>query len=295
MKPSVAWGDCDSFAVGRTACPGVSTNLSELAVTASGEGEPVLFIHGGFFGGVFEAACEAPSLRDDYRVIAYHRHGYGDSSKPEEPYSIDDVVQDALTVLQQTGGERGHIVAHSAGCPYALKLAMDYPDAVHTLTLMEPVLPTAAWGEFLAEHFVPAGEALANGDKEKALDLSFGAVYGSTNYRSEMDPFMPDGWLEQAVADIDYLFQFESPALRQFAFGPEEAARIRQPVFLLRGDQSEPVWIFHHEQMKEWVPQAAEYVVSGGNHGCPVTKGDETTRALASFLAKHPMNDEATQ
>ncbi|MFW6075653.1 MAG: alpha/beta fold hydrolase [Chloroflexota bacterium] len=273
----------------------VSTDLSELAVTVAGEGEPVLFIHGGFFGGVFEAACNAPALRDDYRVIAYSRHGYGNSSKPEEPYTIDDVVQDALTVLRQAGGERGHIVAHSAGGPYALKLAMDYPDAVHTLTLMEPVLPTAAWGEFLAEHFVPAGEALANGDREKALDLSFGAIYGSTKYRTEMDPFMPDGWLEQAVADIDYLFQFESPALRKFSFGPEEAAKIRQPVFLLRGDQSVPVLIFHNEQMKEWVPHAEEYVVAGGNHAFPVTQGDETTRALASFLAKHPMNDGSTQ
>lgn len=273
----------------------VTTRTSDLAVTAAGQGEPVLFIHGGFFGGVFEPMCQGPLVRDGYRVIAYDRHGYRNSSKPTEPLTVKDIVDDALTVLREAGGDRGHIVAHSAGGPYGLQLAMDHPEAVQTLTLIEPVLPTQAWGAFLAQNFAPAGEALQQGDTRRTLDLSFGPVYGGTHYPTEIDPYMPEGWQEQAEADIGNLFVFESPALGDFSFGPDEATRIQQPVLLMRGSDTEPIWITNHEQAKEWIPRAEEHIVPGGNHMCPVMHQEETARALSSFFAAHPIGDAVPQ
>jgi pimeloyl-ACP methyl ester carboxylesterase len=160
----------------------VSTNLSELHVTVIGEGEPVLLIHGAFFGGSFDFGgaydplCKEPALNNQYQVITHDRHGYGGSSKPDEPFGFQDVIDDALETLRQSGADHAHVVAHSAGAAYGLQFALDHPDVVHTLTLIEPVLPTPEWGEFLAQHFVPAGEAVAVGDNQTALERSFGAV-----------------------------------------------------------------------------------------------------------------------
>lgn len=277
--------------------PRVSTSLSELEVTVIGEGEPVLFIHGAFFGGsvdhggVFDPLVKEPELRDRYRLITYDRHGYGKSSKPDEPYTYEDVVADALETLRQTGADRAHVVTHSAAGTYGLQIAMEHPDVVHSLTLIEPGLPTPEWGEFLATHFAPAGEALADGDNEAALERSLGAVYGSTDFRSEMDPQMPEGWYERALNELGYLFKFESPALRQFSFGPEKARRIRQPVLLVRGETTEPIWVTNHEQMKEWMPHAHEHVVPNANHFVQIHNPENTAQALASFFSSHPIND----
>lgn len=277
----------------------VSTDLSELEVSVIGEGEPVLLIHGGFFGGsfgfggVFDPLCKDPTLQDRYQVITYDRHGYGKSSKPDEPYSHHDMVADALETLRQTGVDRAHIVAHSAGGPYGLQFAIDHSDTVHTLTLIEPVLPTPEWGEFLATHFATAGEALTNGDRQTALERSFGAVYGSTNFRSEMDPQMPDGWYERALEDLGYLFKFESPALRRFTFGPDKAKQVKQPVLLIRGERTEPIFVTHHERMKEWMPHAREHLIPGANHVVQLWNPQETVRALTSFFEAHPIEDPA--
>jgi pimeloyl-ACP methyl ester carboxylesterase len=273
----------------------VSTDLSELEVSVIGNGEPVLLIHGGFFGGsfgfggIFDPLCKDPTLQDRHQVITYDRHGYGKSSKPDEPYSHHDVVADALETLRQTGADRAHVVAHSAGGPYGLQFAMDHPDVVHSLTLIESVLPIPEWGEFLATHFAPAGEALAAGDRQTAIERSFGAVYGSTNFRSDMDPLMPEGWYERALDDLGYLFKFESPALRQFTFGAEDARRIRQPVLLMRGEQTEPIWVIQHERLKEWIPHAREHVVPGANHAVQIWNPQDATRALTSFFEAHPI------
>lgn len=279
----------------------VTTNLSELEVTGVGDGEPVLLIHGVFFGGsfnfggVFDALCREPALRNQYKLITYDRHGYGKSSKPTEPYSCTDVAEDALKVLRQTGADRAHIVGHSAGTNYGLQLAMDYPDVVHSLTLIEPTLPTPEWGEFLARHFFPAGEAVANGDNQTAFESLFGATCGGTDFRSELDPQMPDGWYERAIADLGYLFTFESQALGQFTFGPDEAKQIRQPVLLVRGDRTEPVWFTHHELMKEWIPHAHEHVVPDANHMVQVWNPEGTASALEAFFSSHPIGEGVSQ
>lgn len=273
----------------------VTTKTSDLAVTAAGQGEPVLFIHGAFFGGVFEPMCQEPLLRDGYRVIAYDRHGYRNSSKPAEPYTLDDIVADAHAVTREAGGERAHVVAHSAAGQYGLQFAIDYPDVVHTLTLIEPVIPTAAWAEFLATYVAPAGEALADGNTGRALDLSFGVAYGSPNYRAEMDPYMPEDWQEQTEGDLGYLFTFESAAGQAFSFDREQAKRVRQPVLLVLGSDSVPLWHTHHAQMKEWIPHAEEHIVPGGNHMCPVMHREEVARALSSFFAAHPIGDAVAQ
>jgi pimeloyl-ACP methyl ester carboxylesterase len=131
----------------------VSTERSDLHVEVNGNGEPVLTIHGGFFGAGFEPLSKEPALTDRYKVITYHRHGYGKSSKPETPYTLDDVIADARAVLREVGEEQAHVVVHSAAGGYGLTMAMNYPEQVRTLTLMEPVMPTPEWGAFLQQHF----------------------------------------------------------------------------------------------------------------------------------------------
>lgn len=272
--------------------PRVSTGLSELEVTVIGEGEPILFIHGAFIGGaIFDTLCQEPPLRDHYQLITYDRHGYGKSSRPQEPYSLDDVVRDALAVLQHAGANQAHVVGHSASGPYALQLAMDYPEAVRSITVIDPGLPTPAAGQFLQEHFIPAGAVLQDGDSATALKRCFSAVYGSDRYRAELGALLPDGAFDQAEKDLGYFFTFEAPVLGMFSLGPEEANRIRQPLLILQGEQTEPVFVSNNEFLEAVVPHAQKHVVPGANHFCQLLNPADTAGALASFLESHPITD----
>jgi pimeloyl-ACP methyl ester carboxylesterase len=265
----------------------VSTGRSELDVTVMGEGEPILFIHGAFFSDSFGGLFNAPVLRDHFKLIAYARNGYGNSSRPTEPYDLDLVTSDAVSVLRRTGVDRAHVVGHSLGGMYAMQVAMDHPEAVHSVTVIEPVLPTPAMAEFHGQHFTPAAEMLKNGESEAAFDRVFQPIYGSANYRAEMDPLLPPDTLDQCSADLAYLFMVESAVSQQFTFGPEEADRIHQPLLIIEGERTEPIFVSNDQYLKELVAHAELHIVPGVNHFCQVLKPGDTAQALSRFLASN--------
>lgn len=70
----------------------------------------------------------------------------------ENPYPLDEVVQDARDVLKQVGEQSAHVVAHSLRGSYVLQLAASPPADVRTLTLtltlMEPLIPSPAYAQW---------------------------------------------------------------------------------------------------------------------------------------------------
>ena len=180
----------------------VSTGRSELELNVWGEGDPALTIHGVFTPYAFDAMSLEPLLCDQFRRIAYHRHNYGLSSHGDHAHSVKDEAEDALEVLQQVGGRRGHIVAHSGGAPKALQLALDHPDAVLSLTLIEPVLPTPEFREFHGRISGDVAEAYASGDRDRAARIFISADFGRDDVREQLDPVMPPDWWDHCVTDI---------------------------------------------------------------------------------------------
>ncbi|MHA7238505.1 alpha/beta fold hydrolase [Arthrobacter sp. TMS1-12-1] len=92
----------------------------------------VVFVHG---SGAFGAAAwpRQHGLSIDFDCLYVRRHGF---SATEEPAATDHhrdqaIIADAL-------GSGGHVVAHSEGAASAMMLAVERPDLVRTLTLVEP-------------------------------------------------------------------------------------------------------------------------------------------------------------
>src|SRR5690349_17953707 len=77
---------------------------------------------------------------------------------------------DARALLRRLGIERAHVVGHSAGGPIALRLALDAPEFVHSLALLEPALMDVPSGPLFAEAVGPAFRIYQAGDKAGATD-----------------------------------------------------------------------------------------------------------------------------
>lgn len=268
----------------------VSSSGRGLNAEVMGQGEPVLTIHGAFFGKAFDPLARKTSISDHHKVIVWERYGYGASDKPQGPYALQDVVADAAAVLDAAGEERAHVVAHSAGCIPGLQLALAHPEKVQTLTLIEPVLPTPEWNQFAGEHFVPAGARLQAGDASAALDTCFGPIYGGLQYKQEMDGCLPDGWYEQALADLPNLFLFESPALRELEADSGISAELKMPVMVVEGENTEPVWVANSGHFLDWVPQAEHRILPGGIHMSPVVHPEQTAEILGEFFERHSLS-----
>src|SRR5881628_2633312 len=130
--------------------PGMDRALlegAELEYEVRGAGEPVVLIHPGHFADWLTPLLDEPRLRDRYRLLWYHRVGCAGSRRTAGPVSLAQHAAHCRSLMRHLGIERAHVVGHSSSGNVALQLAMDAPDAVHSLAILEPALfsvPSAA-------------------------------------------------------------------------------------------------------------------------------------------------------
>jgi pimeloyl-ACP methyl ester carboxylesterase len=127
------------------------------------------------------------------------------------------------------------------------------------------------------------------GDKAAAVDTFMRAVAGP-GYRAVADRALP-GAFDQAVRDADTFFGQELPALRQWTFGPAEAARIKQPVLLVMGGRSHevsPVWQQRQDLLSAWMSNAEPYVLDGATHMLHLENARGLAERLAAFFTHPP-------
>jgi 3-oxoadipate enol-lactonase len=79
---------------------------------------------------------QVPVLAERYRVVTYDTRGHGASPSPAGPYSLDDLVDDVLALLDRVGAERAHVAGLSLGGMTALRLAARAPERVHRLAVL---------------------------------------------------------------------------------------------------------------------------------------------------------------
>ena len=83
-------------------------------------------------------------------------------------------------------------------------------------------------------------------------------------------------------------FAQELPAVRAWSFGPDDAARVRQPVLAVLGGGSaavSPVFEQRHRLLLDWLPDARPFVLPGATHLLHVDDPAGMATALARFLA----------
>jgi 3-oxoadipate enol-lactonase len=91
---------------------------------------------------------QVAALAERYRVVRFDTRGHGRSPVPPGPYSIDDLTDDLVALLDTVGAERAHVVGLSLGGMTALRLAIREPDRVDRLVLMctsAYVPPAQSW------------------------------------------------------------------------------------------------------------------------------------------------------
>lgn len=113
----------------------------------SGSGPPVLLLHG-YPQTHLTWRDVAPALAEDHTVVVADLRGYGDSGKPRclpdrSNYAFRAMAADQLGLMRQLGFDRFHLVGHDRGGRTGHRLALDHPDVVRTLTVMD-IVPTYA-------------------------------------------------------------------------------------------------------------------------------------------------------
>jgi haloacetate dehalogenase len=171
-----------------------------------GEGPPLLLLHGHPQTHVIWHKV-ADQLAENFTVVAADLRGYGDSDKPPASeasvsYSKRIMARDQLMLMQSFGFTQFSVLAHDRGARVAHRLALDHPDAVTRMILLD-IAPTLAmytqaneefarayWHWFFLIRPTPLPETLIEADPENYLRTVMGTRSAG------MDPFTDDAFSE---------------------------------------------------------------------------------------------------
>jgi pimeloyl-ACP methyl ester carboxylesterase len=263
------------------------THLGEREVSfiVQGVGEAVLLIHGAL-SEAYQPLFDRPEL-GGYQLIAYDRPGFGNSSRPAAPVPIAEEAANARALLRHLGVEHAHVVGHSYGGAVALQLALDFPESVTSLALLEPAIPSVLLtSPDMGAAIGTAVSRYQEGDHATALDNFLAAACGPT-YRARFESALPQGAFERAVASVDTIFQCDLTALPNWTFGSAEARGLQAPMLLVVGAETLPLLHAIDAQLRQWLPQAEHFVLPASTHLLMLENALGMAQVLAAFFAQH--------
>jgi pimeloyl-ACP methyl ester carboxylesterase len=273
-------------------------NGVQLEYEISGAGDSIVFIHGAFIADSFRPFLAEPSLVGRYRLITYRRRGYGGarSTLDKTPVSAEQQAADCAGLLRSLGVERTHVVGHSFGGSVALQLALDAPELVRSLAVLEPALFVGPSAGAYRESLLRSTERYRAEGASALMEEFFRARWPKYS-RAALQDVVP-GAFEQALADAPTTFELDV-GLTDWTFGEHQAQRISQPSLVVLGGESpklHPRFEETYRQLLDWLPNAEGLVVPGTTHFLQLESTEisaAVAAALAAFFARAPL-DPAT-
>ncbi len=121
----------------------IKTSGAEINAVIGGSGPPVLMFHGAPQS-LITWRLIAPDLAKDYTIVMCDLRGYGDSSKPpgggdHSDYSKRPMALDGVEVMKHLGYDQFRMVGHDRGGRVGRRMAIDHPDKVTKLAVMDIV------------------------------------------------------------------------------------------------------------------------------------------------------------
>lgn len=239
------------------------------------QGEPLLLIAGFDCDHLFWAAM-MPFLVKHYQVIRLDNRGIGQSSAPEQSFSISQMAEDIAALLDALNLKQAHIVGHSMGGQIAQELALAHPEKIQCLILL------SSW---------------AKGDEKfNALIRQFGDLaleLGGVSYQKMLLPWMFSSSFYAKPSAITQLIQIieQNPLLPDpnvlyhqsrailASDTRDRLAQIHCPTLVAVGKEDLLTPVHFSQQLAQGIPNA-ELIILAGGHANPV----ESSEAVATLI-----------
>ena len=259
--------------------PTVNVGDAELYYEVSGRGPPLFLVPG--LGGV--GAYWRPQLAEfgkHFTVIVHDHRGTGRSTRSRIDYSVDQMTDDLVALMDHLDIEAADIVGHSTGGAIGQTLALVAPERVRRLVLF------SSWtrsDEFMRRVFETRKTLLRTAGAEAYVQATAFFLY-------------PDWWINDnaallakadaaAVADFPSIDIAVSRCDAVLDFDREaELGRIRAPtlVFCAKDDFLTPYYF--SERLAALIPGAELRTIPRGGHACSQTMPEAFNAAILSFL-----------
>ncbi len=272
----------------------------------------VVLVHGLAANQAFWNLELVSSLAKEYRVTSFDLRGHGYSSRPATGYSPSDMAIDLRELMDHLNIDTAHIVGHSYGGLISLRLAIDHPRRIRSLTLADTrlraiaprqILPTQADWPQLRARLARCGVKLKDDEPEIGMQLleaiaaprwaparerlSTAGAFVPFAARSGGDNRSAKRWLRllcETTARDDFLSDGR--------LIPKAVASVKFPVLLAYGQRSPH--LASCRRLAELVPHSQTAIIHGGGHFHPASRAEAFARHLADFLGQTDRDSDNT-
>ena len=250
---------------------------------ADEEPETILFHHGYCRNMDFWRGW-VPGLARNYRVLRFNSRGCGGTTVPAAgaPYGAEQLVGDALGLMDKLGIQRAHWVGESSGGILGIVAALTHPDRLNSLVLVNT--PFKLPGAVMQTYNV--GEV----DHATAIEkLGVGGWCRKTlAYRLDLTK-APLEMQEWVISEMDKVAKHVAIEHHLMASGGDmttRAGEIKMPILILVGENSPLAQKDQMQTMQARLPNAKLVVFEGYGHGINLLIPDRCVEELREFLGQ---------
>jgi pimeloyl-ACP methyl ester carboxylesterase len=231
----------------------------------TGDGEPVVLLHGAFAGASSWFAQVPALVAAGYRVYAPERRGHAHTADVDGPLTYAVMAQDTIAYLDQVLDRAAHLIGWSDGAVVAALVAIQRPDLVDRMVL-------------IGQYYNSSGRA----DSEALTALLANREGAISFLRAGYDPISPDGPDHFSVVFDKTVAMIECEPEIDLA----DLSAITAPTLVLQGDRDEVS--LEHSAAVTAVLRAGRLAVLPGSHALPIESPEVVNPLLVSFLAGGP-------
>lgn len=260
--------------------PFVTVNGVRLRYTQSGEGHPVVFIHGGCVDRRMWQEQLKP-IGASYAVVTYDLRGHGESEGPATGYSLANLAKDLRGLLQALNITKPTLVGQSLGGNVAAEYALTYPREVTTLVLVDSGLEGFGYSREWEEHQERRRALIA---KDGVSEAVVRALMGGPRFellrrdpvkrelvRQMLAAWSGKNWLEEGLA----------PAANPHT---NRLGELRVPTFVVVGERDEKTFQKIAQRLTEEILVTRKALVPEAGHLAPLENPEAFNDLLLDFL-----------
>ena len=226
-----------------------------------------------------------------FRIISFDNRGAGRSDKPTEPFTLEQMADDAIAVLDAAGIETAHVVGASMGGVISQIVAVKYPQRVRSLTLVCTACRNHPWRQELLQSWAKTAEekGMIEVGKEAAQWVmsprSFRRLVPAFTWMGPLAALRPR---HSFVSQINAILDTREDLVDQLS-------TITAPTMVIVGNQDILTPRGDSEEIAERIPNAELVVISGAAHGLMMEHSSTFNKILIEFLQRTELARVAEQ